>query len=119
MKGTEKAPSNGYEFQLHNGFKNDNRAQPEDHGTGAIFRRVSARRVVSSDREWLTGTLVADGPHFSTWINGIQVVDWIDDRKENPNPREGLSLKPGHFSLQGHDATTDIQFRNLRYVDTP
>lgn len=119
MIGTEQAPSNGYEFQLHNGFKNGNRAQPEDHGTGAIFRRIAARRVVSNDREWLTGTLIADGAHFSTWVNGIQVVDWTDTRPENPNPREGLRLKRGKISLQGHDETTDIQFRNIRYVETP
>jgi hypothetical protein len=119
MKGTEEAPSHGYEFQIHNGFKDGNRSVPLDHGTGAIFRRVSARRVVSNDREWLTGTLIADGPHLSTWVNGTQVVDWTDDRPENENPREGLRLTPGHFSLQGHDPTTDLAFRKIRLGETP
>ena len=119
MAGTEANPSHGYEFQIHNGFKNGSRNQPVDHGTGAIFRRVSARRVVSNDREWLTGTLIADGPHFSTWVNGIQVLDWTDDRPLNENPREGLRVAAGHISLQGHDPTTDIAFRNLRLVETP
>lgn len=119
MPGTEKAPSNGYEFQIHNGFKNGNRNNPDDHGTGAIFKRISARRVVSDDRKWLTGTLLADGPHFATWINGTQVVDWTDDRPEHENPREGRRVTAGHFSLQGHDPTTDIAFRNLRVVETP
>lgn len=119
MTGTEEAPSNGYEFQLQNGFKNGNRAEPDDLGTGAIFRRVAARRVVSSDHQWLTGTLIADGPHFSTWVNGVQVVDWTDERPENENPRSGRRSEPGHFSLQGHDASTDIAFRNLRVVETP
>jgi hypothetical protein len=63
--------------------------------------------------------LVADGPHFTTWIDGVQVVDWTDDRKPNDNPREGQRLKPGHFSLQGHDPTTDLAFRNLKLVETP
>jgi hypothetical protein len=119
MPGTEAAPSHGYEFQIHNAIKNGNRNQPEDHGTGAIFKRLSARRVVSNDREWLTGTLVADGNHIATWVNGIQVVDWADERPENENPREGRRIAPGHFSLQGHDPTTDIAFRNLRLVETP
>lgn len=117
--GTEAAPSHGYEFQLHNGTKNGDRTQPDDHGTGAIFRRVSARRVVSNDREWLTATLIADGPHFSTWVNGVQVVDWTDERPDNENPREGRRLAAGHISLQGHDQTTDIAFRHLRLVATP
>lgn len=119
MPGTEKAPSNGYEFQIQSGFKNGDRTQPDDHGTGAIFKRQSARRVISSDRQWFTAMLVADGPHFTTWIDGVQVVDWTDERPANDNPREGQRLKPGHFSLQGHDPTTDLAFRNLRLVSTP
>lgn len=117
--GTEKAPSNGYEFQIQSGIKNSDRNQPADFGTGAIFRRIAARRVVSSDREWLTATLVADGPHITTWVNGIPVVDWTDTRAANDNPREGLRLDAGHLSLQGHDPTTNLQFRNLRLVDLP
>jgi hypothetical protein len=119
MPGTEKAPSNGYEFQIQSGFKNGDRTQPDDHGTGAIFKRVSARRVISSDRKWFTAMLVADGPHLSTWIDGVQVVDWTDERPENENPREGRRLKAGHFSLQGHDPTTDLAFRKLQLADTP
>jgi hypothetical protein len=119
MPGTEAAPSNGYEFQIQSGFKGGDRTKPDDHGTGAIFRRASARRVISSDRKWFTATLVADGPHFTTWIDGVQVVDWTDTRPANDNPREGLRLTPGHFSLQGHDPTTDLAFRNLRLVATP
>lgn len=119
MTGTKDAPSHGYEFQIQNGIKNGDRNQPDDHGTGAIFRRVSARRVVSNDRQWFTGTLFADGAHFSTWIDGIQVVDWTDTRPENENPREGRRVTAGHFSLQGHDPTTDLDFKNLRLVETP
>ena len=119
MEGTEKAPSHGYEFQIQSGFKNDDRTQPDDHGTGAIFKRVSARRVISNDRAWFTAMLVSDGPHFTSWIDGVQVIDWTDDRKPNDNPREGQRLKPGHFSLQGHDPTTDLAFRNIKLVETP
>lgn len=118
-EGTEKAPSHGYEFQVHNGYKNNDRNQPIDHGSGAIFRRTAARRVISSDKQWFTAMLVADGPHFTSWIDGVQVVDWVDTREPNDNPREGQRLKPGHFSLQGHDPTTDLAFRNLRLVDLP
>lgn len=119
MEGTEKAPSHGYEFQIQNGFKNGDRNVPEDHGTGAIFRRVSSRRVISNDRQWFTATLVADDAHFTTWVDGVQVVDWTDERKPNDNPREGLRLAPGHFSLQGHDPTTDLAFRRISLTETP
>ncbi len=119
IPGTEKNPSDGYEFQVQSGFKNDDRNQPADFGTGAIFRRAPARRVISSDRQWLAATLVADGPHFTTWVDGVPVVDWTDDREPHENPRQGLRLAAGHFSLQGHDPTTNLQFRKLRLANLP
>ena len=50
---------NGYEAQIQNGFKDDDRTKPTDFGTGAIYRRVPARKVVSNDNEWFTMTVVA------------------------------------------------------------
>lgn len=114
MPGTEKAPSNGYEMQIQNGTKDGDRTQPADAGTGAIFRRVAARYVVANDREWFTETLVAQGDRFATWVNGYQVVNWQDTREPHENPRQGRRLDAGHISLQGHDPTTDLEFRTIR-----
>jgi len=108
---------NGYEAQIHNGFKGDDRTKPVDFGTGAIYRRVPARKVVSNDNEWFTMTVVADGKHIATWVNGYQTVDWTDDRKENDNPRNGFRAAKGPISLQGHDPTTDLLFRNIRIAE--
>ena len=114
MQGTEDAPSHGYEMQIQNGFKDGDRTQPEDSGTGAIFRRAAARYVVANDNEWLVATLVAQGNRFATWVNGYQVVYWQDDREPDENPRRGQRLDAGHISLQGHDPTTNLEFRELR-----
>ena len=116
IAGTEKAPSNGYEFQIQNGFKDGDRHDPEDHGTGAIFRRIKARYVPGDDNTWMNLTLMAQGPAISTWVNGYQVVEWTDTRARHDNPRRGLRLDAGHISLQAHDPTTDLNFRNLRLV---
>lgn len=112
-KGTAEAPSHGYEMQLHNGTKDGDRAKPADFGTGAIFRRIPARYVVASDREFLTAVLIAQGDRFASWVNGYQVVNWQDSRKPSDNPREGLRLEAGHISLQGHDPTTNLDFRSV------
>jgi hypothetical protein len=108
---------NGYECQIQNGYTGDDRAKPIDFGTGAIYRRIAARKVVSNDNEWFTMTLVADGKHFSTWVNGYQTVDWTDDRPANDNPRQGYRAEQGHLSIQGHDPTTDLLFRNIRIAE--
>jgi hypothetical protein len=109
----------GYESQIHNGFQDGNRAQPVDFGTGGIYRRQPARRIVADDREWFTKTIVADGPHIAVWVNGYQVSDWTDQRPEHESAREGLRLGPGAIAIQGHDPTTDLVFRNIRAAELP
>jgi hypothetical protein len=89
----------------------------QDYGTGAIYRRIPARRSVAKDHEWFTMTVIAQGRHIATWVNGVQVVDWTDNRPENKNARNGCRLKKGPISLQGHDPTTDLTFRNIRIAD--
>ncbi|MBN2291726.1 MAG: DUF1080 domain-containing protein [Pirellulales bacterium] len=110
---------NGYESQIHNGFKDGDRSKPQDCGTGGIFRRQNARRVVANDFEWFTKTIHVDGKHMAVWVNGYQVSDWTDNRKPNENPRRGLRLEPGTITIQGHDPTTDLSFRNLRIAEIP
>lgn len=107
----------GYEGQIHNGFENDDRTQPKDHGTGGIFRRQEARRVVADDLKWFHMTLIAGGAHMAAWVDGCQVSDWTDRREPHENPRKGLRTDPGTIMIQGHDPTTDISFRNLQIVE--
>jgi hypothetical protein len=132
---------NGYEAQIHNGFavdppkdyavddydpkthqligKHKVKSAASDWGTGAIYRRVPARKAVAKDFEWFTMTVLAHGNHYATWVNGIQVVDWTDNRPPDTNPRNGCRLEPGHISLQGHDPTTDLKFRAIRIQEYP
>ena len=109
----------GYESQIQNAFKDGDRRKPKDFGTGGIYRRQPARRVVPSDREWFAKTIVADGPHFAVWVNGYQVSDWTDKRPAKESGREGLRLGGGAIAIQGHDATTDFLFRKIQAVELP
>jgi len=109
----------GYESQIHNGIEGDDPTKPLDSGTGAIFRRSVARKVVSKDQQWLTKTLIAEGAHISVWVNGYQVTDWTDQRKADENPRRGQRLAAGSIILQGHDPTTDVLFRDFEIQELP
>jgi len=108
---------NGYETQVFNACYNHDPAQPARYSTGGIDDRQLARRLVSRDRETFTMTIVANGPHFATWVNGVQMTDWTDTRKPHDNPREGLRLEAGSIQLQAHDPETDVEFRNIRLVE--
>ena len=109
----------GYESQIQNGMKDNDPTQPQDCGTGGIFRRQNARRIVAKDFQWFSKTLVANGPHMASWVNGYQVSDWTDDRKPHENPRKGLRTDPGTLAIQGHDPTTDLRFRNMNIAELP
>src|SRR3989442_10608510 len=70
----------GYESQIRNEYKDGDRAQPVDYGTGAIYGRVATRKVVANDNEFFTMTIDARGPHLAVWVNGYPVTDWEDAR---------------------------------------
>lgn len=109
----------GYESQLRNQWEGDDRSKPVDYGTGGIYRRQPARRVVSTDHQWMTKTIVATGRHLAVWVDGYPVSDWTDDRPPHANARQGFRGEAGVISLQGHDPTTDLSFRALRAVELP
>lgn len=110
----------GYEDQIRNQWQGEDRNKAVDYGTGGIYNRQPARKVVSSDREWFTMTLVAHGKHISSWVNGYQVADFTDMRPEDQtNARSGARTEPGVLSLQGHDPTTNLNFRNIRIAELP
>lgn len=98
--------------KLKDEFKVDSKAM--DYGTGGIYRRSLARKKAANDNEWFTMTVLAHGRHLATWVNGVQVTDWTDNRPMNENARQGCRLKKGVISIQGHDPTTDLSFRNFR-----
>jgi hypothetical protein len=132
---------NGYEAQINNNFtasppkdylvesfdeKTQKKLEPikikssaVDFGTGAIYRRIPATKDIAKDGEWFTLTILAHQNHFATWVNGIQTVDWHDFRPFNDNARNGYRKEGGHISLQGHDPTTNLSFRNIRIAELP
>ena len=110
---------NGYESQIQNAYKDGDRTKPQDCGTGGIFRRQDARKIVADDREWFHLTIHADDRHMAAWVNGYQVSDFSDTRKPDKNPRKGLRLEAGTIQIQGHDPTSDFSFRNLRIAELP
>ena len=109
----------GYESQIRNQFEKGDRTKPVDFGTGGLYFYHPARRVVPSDGEFFTKTITAKGRHIAVWVNGYPVTDFVDRRAEGDNARREARLQGGTFSLQAHDPTTNLDFRNLRAVELP
>jgi len=105
----------GYESQVRNQWEGDDRTQPVDYGTGGVYGLRPARKVVSSDGEWFSKTIVCDGNHYAVWINGYLVSDFYDMRPptDNGDGKGAYVPQPGTIHLQGHDKTTDLSFKNI------
>ena len=74
---------------------------------------------MAKDREWFTMTVLAQGRQLAVWVDGILVTNWTDNRPDNENARNGYRQAKGPISLQGHDPTTDLYFRNFRIAELP
>ena len=112
---------NGYEAQVYNRCEDNDPGKPSTYSTGSLDDRQLARRLVSRDNETFRMTVIAVGPHISTWVNGHQLTDWTDTREKHDNPRQGLRTDPGTLQLQAHDPQTDVEFRavNIAALDSP
>lgn len=108
---------NGYEAQLHNRCLDNDPAKPFRYCTGGIDDRLDARRQVARDFIPFKMTIIADGPRIATWVNGYQTVDFLDERAEHDNPREGKRLKAGVIQLQAHDPATDYEVRGISIAE--
>ncbi len=115
FRGTANVSWSGYEAQIRNEFKDGNPTQAVDFGTGGIYRNIAARKIVARDNEFFTMTVLASGRDIATWVNGYLVASWADANPEGSDVRKKEAvLKPGVLSLQAHDPTTNLDFRNIR-----
>lgn len=97
----------------------DHRNKPIDFGSGGIYHFCPSRKVVSTDREYYSMTVVAHGNHFAVWVNGYMTAEHTDTRPFNQSARRGRRDDKGVFSIQGHDPTTDLSFKNIRVAALP
>lgn len=107
----------GYEAQIRNQWEGDDRTKPVDYGTGGVYNRQKSRKVVSSDNEWFTMTVVAHDLHVAVWVDGYQTADFVDKAAPASSARKGSFRGKGCISLQGHDPTTNLSFRNIRLAE--
>lgn len=108
---------NGYEAQIYNRALDGDPSRPARYSTGALDDRQMARQLVSRDGESFKMTIIAQGPHIATWVNGAQMTDWTDTREPQDNPREGRRTAAGTIQLQAHDPGTELEFVEIRIAE--
>lgn len=105
----------GYESQIRNEWNGDDRTDPVDYGTGAIYGIRPSRKVITSDFEWFEKTIVCHDNYMAVWLDGYLVSEFFDTRpvSEHGDGKNGFVPEAGTIHLQGHDPTTDLSFRNI------
>lgn len=109
----------GYESQVRNEFRKDDRTKPVDFGTGGLYGVQEARKVVPEEKQWFQKTVICEGNHIAVWVNGCQVTDYFDTRPVSPenDGKNGFVPIAGTINLQGHDPTTDMFFKNINITE--
>jgi hypothetical protein len=108
----------GYEVQLHNSWY-DPKSGKHGYTTGGVDDRQQARAPIAADLVPFRMTVLAHGPHIATWVNGYQTVDWVDQRDNHSNPRNGKRLEAGTIQLQAHDPETELEFTGIWLQELP
>jgi len=117
FRGYPNQPWSGYEAQIRNEFSDGDITRPVDIGTGGLYLWQPTRGVVSRDNEWFTYTVLAYDRHISLFVNGIQTANYEEVKPEGANARKQANLRSGTISLQAHDPTTNLDFRNIRAAE--
>ena len=70
-----------------------------------LKEHVKTRTAIKKD-DWNRLTIMADGKVVKTWINGVPMAHWVDEKDEYPK---------GYFGLQVHKGKQGkILFRNVK-----
>lgn len=109
-------PDQGYEVQIDN-------SEPEHDGylerklTGSLYGVRNIHMQVVRDDEWFGVRISVRSRHVQVRLNDTLVVDYVEP--DMPGESRHQRLSHGTFALQGHDAGSEVHFRNLRVRRLP
>lgn len=106
IRGFEGKNFSGIKVVLDNRFRDKDPQKPLDFGTGGLYGKQAAREIFTRNRAPMRVTVVADGRHVSTWVEGYQQTDWMGDETE---------IRPeGVIGLDAADPLSNFTFTAIR-----
>lgn len=100
-------PEKGFEVQVNN-----------THGdwkkTAGLYN-VQDNKKAFQDNVWFTETIIVQGDHVTTFVDGEKVTDWHQPADwAGPKGNPGRKLDMGTFALQAHDPGSTTMYKNIR-----
>ncbi len=109
LRGDADKMWSGIKVVLDNRFQAKDPKKPVDYGTGGLYGKQPAREIFTRNRIPMRITIIADGPHVSTWVEGYQQTDWTGGDSE---------IRPsGVIGLQATDANFGFTFSGIRLAE--
>jgi hypothetical protein len=101
-------PEIGYQVQINN-------TNPYPSKTGGLYGVDDRLTSTVKDDAWFTVSIWVQGKRIITKVDGEVVCDYIEpERPERKDEVKGSLLSSGTIALQGHDADSEIRFRNIK-----
>ncbi len=101
-------PDKGYEIQVNNTHTDVKK------GAG-LYSIKDNLEAPAKDGEWYTMVVKVEGKRIQTFVNGKQIVDFIEPTPAAPPANmAGRMLSHGTFALQGHDPDSTVLYRNIK-----
>jgi hypothetical protein len=106
-------PDRGFEVQVNNSHRDPKR-------TAGLYDIKDNLATVAEDGTWFTMVVRVEGKHVIVTVDGKVVTDWTEPDGFVPPPNHPLRrIDHGTFALQGHDAGSEIHYRNLKVRALP
>ena len=101
-------PEKGYEVQVNNTHTDVKKGA----GLYAIKDNLEAP---AKDGEWYTMVVKVEGKHIQTFVNGKQIIDFMEPTPAAPPANmKGRLLSHGTFAIQAHDAASKVMYKNIK-----
>lgn len=109
----------GFEIQVNNTYEGTEE-NPEKRRTGSIVGIRNIFYQTAKDNEWFEMDIKVVENHIQVFVNGTQVVDYIqpDDPYRAPNDIYRL-VDAGLIALQCHDAEGTTYFKDIKIMELP
>ena len=110
--GNETGRVYGYQFELDSSPRAWSGGLYEEGRRGWLYNlkaddKADKRAAIKLD-DWNDVDILCKGNHIRTWLNGVEIVDYVDEDAAN-------ALSEGFFGLQVHaGGSGQMRWRNLR-----
>jgi hypothetical protein len=102
-------PRAGFEVQVNNSFKADNKK------TGSLYGVRNIYQEFVRDNEWFNLNIAVRGKQVQIRLNNMLVVDYVEPSPPfRADQNFDRVINQGTFALQGHDANSTTSFKNIR-----